>query len=82
MKRIVTSVYLSLTDERFEKELKQLCLGFAIQFRVCLFSVQLYGFHADRKSSGNGFAAVAEQYSADHLALSLCEQACSKAFEG
>jgi hypothetical protein len=82
LKRIITSVYLALTDERIEKELKQLCFGFYIRFSVGVFSVQLYGFRADRKFSGNGFAAVAEQYSVDHLALSLCEQACSKAFEG
>jgi hypothetical protein len=62
--------------------MKQLGLGFDIQSCVGVFSVQIYGFHADRKFSGNGFAVVAEQYLVDHLALSLCEQACSKAFEG
>jgi hypothetical protein len=62
--------------------MKQLCLGFDIQFCVGMFSVQLYGFHADRKSRGNGFTAVAEQYLANDLALSLRKQACSKAFEG
>ena len=62
--------------------MKQLGLSFDIQFCIGMFSVQLNGLHADRKSRGNRFAAVAEQYLANNLALSLGKQVLSKAIEG